>query len=98
MSHKQFALIFAIWFLVVSLLFCTPARSEPGIVQVNQPLMCDSSIKDLAAVVVRAEQLKKMLDGTTNEHARLVLGTEIRAVLILGKKLSMWRVENCRDA
>lgn len=98
MTTKQFTLIVAIWFCVVSLIFCTPARSEPGIVQVNQPLMCDSSIKDLAAVVIRAEQLKEMLDGTTNEHARLVLGTEMRAVLILGKKISMWRVENCRDA
>ena len=60
--------------------------------------MCDESIKDLAAVVIRAEQLKTMLDGTTNEHARLVLSAEMQAVLVLGKKISMWRVENCRDA
>lgn len=98
MTTKQFTLIIAVWFCVVSLLFCTPARSEPGLVQTNQTLMCDESIKDLAAVVVRAEQLKDMLDGTTNEHARLVLGTEMRAVLILGRKISMWRTENCRDA
>lgn len=98
MPHKQFALIFTVWFCVVSLLFCTPARSEPGIVHVNQTLMCDDSIKDLAAAVVRAEQLKAMLDGNTNEHAKLVLGVELKAVLILGKKISMWRTENCRDA
>ena len=98
MTTKQFTLIVAIWFCVVSLLFCTPARSEPGFVHVSQPLMCDESIKDLAAVVIRAEQLKTMLDGTTNEHARLVLSAEMQAVLVLGKKISMWRVENCRDA
>lgn len=98
MLHKQFVLIATSWFLVISLLFCSPAKSEPGIVHVNQPLLCDESIKDLAAAVVRAEQLKEMLAGTTNEHAKLVLGVEMKAVLVLGKKISMWRVENCRDA
>jgi len=60
--------------------------------------MCDDSIKDLAAAKIRAEQLKVMIDGTKDTHARLVLGVEIKAVLILGKQISMWRVENCIDA
>ena len=99
MTHKQFLLILAVWFAVIALIFATPARStEIGLVQTNQQLMCDDSIKDLAAATIRAEQLKTMLDGTTDTHARLVLGVEMKAVLILGKQISMWRVENCKDA
>jgi len=99
MTAKQFLLILAVWFAVITLIFTTPAKSaNTPMVRTNQDLMCQDSIKDLAAATIRVEQLKIMLDGTTDTHARLVLGVEIKAVLILGKQISMWRVENCKDA
>jgi hypothetical protein len=98
MTKKQFALIFALWVIVISLIFCTPARStEIGQVQADG-LTCEDSIKDLAAATIRYDQLKMMFEGTKDQHARLVLRTEARALAILKQQITMWRVENCRDA
>ena len=98
MTKKQFALIVALWAVVMGLIFCVPAKSaEVGLIQA-QGVTCEDSIKDLAATTIRIEQLKKMIDGTTNKHALLVLRTEVQPLFQLHKMIRMWREENCRDS
>ena len=64
----------------------------------DKALMCDNSVKDLTVVSIRAKQLKTMLDGADNESVKLVIGTELKSILTLGRMIQMWRVENCREA
>ena len=99
MTYKQFLLVLALWFAVIALIFATPARGgNVPMVRGPEHQMCDDSIKDLAAAKIRVTQLTEMIDGTTNQHAQLVLKVEREAVAVLGQKIIRWRNENCKDA
>lgn len=99
MTKKQFAIIFLIWAIVIATIFATPAKgTEVPLITTSKELMCDESIKDLAAARIRFDQLTEMLAGTTDPHARLVLTAEVTAVKTLGAVIIKWRVEHCRDA
>ena len=98
MTTKQFTLIVAVWFCVISLLFCTPARSEPGIVQTTGSVTCESAKRDLLAVGSRYIQLKKELAAEVDPSFQLVIKVQINAISQLGGRIIMWRTENCKAA
>jgi len=95
MTKKQFALIFAIWAIVMILIFATPVRgAEIGMVK--SETTCLRSEIDLKATEIRLEQLIEMIEGSKDESALLVLKAEVQAVFKLNKTITMWRVENCK--
>lgn len=97
MSHKQFLLILAVWLAVMVLIFATPAQPvEIGLT--NSATTCARSELDQAAVAQRLVQLKEMYKQTPDESGRLVLRAEADALMRLARSISMWRVENCRNA
>jgi len=99
MSKKQFLLILLIWSVVMSLIFCTPARSsEVGLISPSFVLTCKQSAEDGVATVKRIDQLKAMIKTIKGQSNVLVLETEIKALKELVIKINWWRNENCRDA
>lgn len=98
MTHKQFLLLLAVWFVVITLIFATPTRSaEIGLVNPSAAL-CTQAADDAGAVVERLSRLWEMLSRTEQESTILVLNTEIAALKTLGVKIHWWINENCRDA
>ena len=99
MTKKQVAIFVLLWLAVIAVVFVTPAKgADSSIVSTTQSVLCENSVKDLAASKFRALQLKQMLESAKDPSARLVLSTELKAVISPAKVISMWRVENCRDA
>jgi hypothetical protein len=98
MTKKQFALIFVVWAILMSLLFCTPARAANIGLVMGGGITCEGSLKDLAATTIRLEQLKTLVNINQNPHAAVPLDAELTALMILREKIRMWREENCRDA
>lgn len=97
MTKKQFALIFVVWVILMSLLFYTPAprAADIGLVTAGE-ITCEDSLKDLAATTIRLEQLKTLVDVNQNPHMAVPLDAELTALMILREKIRMWREENCR--
>ena len=99
MTKKQFALIVAVWAIVMTLIFCTPARSrDVGLVQTQGAPTCEEAKQDLLAVGIRLNHLKDEFQGEKNESLRFVIKEEAQAVANLGRKIVMFMKENCREA
>lgn len=99
MSRKQFTLIFVIWFFVISLLFCSPARAvEIGQVQTSGSPTCADAKKDRLAASIRLNKLKDEYVAETDTHLRLVIKQEAKAVVALDRIITVWMIENCRGA
>lgn len=99
MTKKQFALIVAVWAVVMTLLFVTPARSrDVGLVQTAGNPTCQEAKQDLLAVSIRLNHLKDLFQTEEDEHLSLVIKEEAKAVAQLGTKIIMFLKENCGGA
>ena len=99
MTHKQFVLILAVWFAVITFIFVTPAKSkEVGIVKTQGAPTCAEAKQDLLAVSIRLNHLKDEFQAETNDSLRFVIKEEATAVAKLGRTIVMFMQENCRAA
>ena len=99
MTHKQFALIIALWAAVMFTVFCTPARAvEIGQVQTSGSPTCADAKKDRLAASIRLNKLKDEYVAETDTHLRLVIKQEAKAVVELDRVITVWMIENCRGA
>lgn len=100
MSHKQFALIVAVWAAAMFFIFATPARSvEIGLVTASVTCMDSAMVVHIAEI--RLAQLTEMIEKSEgpggSPNVSLVLKAEAQGVWKLKKAAEMWRVENCRE-
>jgi len=99
MTKKQFALIFLVWAIVITLIFATPAKGvEVGLVQTQGAPTCADAKRDILAVSIRLHRLKDEFQAETDTSLRFVLKEEASAVAKLGRTIVMFLKENCRDA
>lgn len=92
-------LLLAIGLGISVLLLTCPAKAvEVGMVQTTGSPTCEMADKDLVAVKTRFLELNTEFTAAVDSSRKLVLKEEAKAVVALGRVITIWKTENCRGA